>query len=1067
MIILDAKTDYSFMRGFGTPEQWLARCKAADITALGIADYCSTWGHTPFKKAFKNSGVKLIYGVQLPVVLQLDKDPRHSLVTLLATDDVKPLYDAVTLAESQMYYRPRLTWKQVREFPGIVILNYVLPQNMRAAAATNGYLGLSPQMPDHMKRLDHSRVPAYGPRFPSADLRQGYGLVQSISEGTRFGEVEIDALHALRRGELARVIPEAGYKELAALTEIAALCTADIPKGQLIVPHERKDKLGDLRAMAMEGASRLCLLINGGDGLAPRLPPEYHARLERELGVIHEKNFEDYFFFVADVVAWAGQRMFVGPGRGSSGGSLLCYLLGITTVDPLKFGTMFERFIDITRPDLPDIDTDFPDTRREEVFQYLKDTYGSERVARLGTISEFGGKSAINDTAKAFGIPADVGRALGKFTEGAGQGNTISPARVFGKEEDPSSGLLDDAGRALLAQYPDIRLATVIDGHPRHHGVHAAGVVVTNGPVTQHGSLTKEGVIHMDMRAAEDLGLVKMDVLGLKTLSVIQEACDLAGINPRTLYDLTWDDVQVFDKVFNADRVTGIFQFDGDAVRGLMRGIKVERFDDICALASLARPGPLIGGAAGTWVKVRRGDEEPRQLHKSLDSTFGVICYQEQFMQILRDLAGFDEPSVNGARRAVGKKDPEKLRSYREQFVKGAFKYFLAEQPVKTRPFVDNGIAQVELLPPDEDAAREKANALWDEICEFGSYSFNLAHAVEYAMISYMTAWLKTYHPLEFACASLRHAPDDETGKNLLRELSEEGYDYVPFDPERSLETWSIIDKKLFGGFDSVRGVGTKTAQTLLAARRANPTDWLERLTDAQRTKILKEGATPWHDLTYFGTHYADLYRDPANYRSPSLTKGAKPPVLKIKDIPAKKGEYAFLGRITTRSRRDANDPTKVAGRGGKVYATNNWFINLKIEDDTGEIGATINRFKAPEFEWLLEGDKGDLFFRGNIINEGDRKWIFIEKVLEVKPHGKQERPIPGGVAGSGSSADLSDGASGAGDGGSGTSDDAICTAPEVEGSGDVPRPDVHRKKQRRKRLPASNPKQPKQVRKK
>ena len=977
MIVLDAKTDYSFMRGFGTAEQWLARCKEIGITHLGIADYCSTWGHTFFRKAFKNSGVKLLYGVQLPVVTKLDKDPRHSLVTLIARDNLAPLYELVSKANEQSYYRPRVTWDQLKTFDGWIIVDYLLPHHIKHPPK-GAFLGINPATPDHMLKLKLPRVPCYGPRFPSPETRQGFQLFQAISEGARMGEVDIDAMHMLRQSEFDVVYKPVGITkgDLKNLQIIADKTTADIPKGTLIVPKVYKDKIARLREMAMAGAELKGLLKGGGKKKAVWTwkDPAYSERLERELAVIYEKKFEDYFFFVEDIVRFAKGRMFVGPGRGSAGGSLLCFLLDITSVDPLKFGTMFERFLDITRSDWPDIDIDFPDNRREEVFEYLKKKYGAERVARLGTISEFGGKSAINDTGKATGVPVDVCREFGKYTEGVGQGVVISPGRIFGT--GPENTMLTDEHYKLVEKFPQIKLAAMIDSHARHHGVHAAGVVVTQGPVTDFGALTKEGTLAMDMRAAEDIGLVKMDALGLRTLSIIQDACDLAGIEPKNLYDLDWEDQKVYDTIFNKDRVTGIFQFEGHAVRSLMKGLgKVERFDDICALTSLARPGPLIGGAAEGWVKCRRGDAEPRELHPCLESTHGVICYQEQMMKIVRDLAGFDEPSVNGMRRAVGKKDPEKLRGYREKFVTG-----YATHEFDRLQTADTKVEDLKAY------CQSVAEELWDELCEFGSYAFNLSHAVEYSMISFMCAWLKTYHPLPFAVACLRYAVDDEQGKNLLRELKEEGFDYVPFDPQKSRSTWAIIDGKLYGGFDSVRGFGQKTADTLVAKRNADPKGWLDKLTSSQRNRLLAEHNTPWHTLTYFGDTYGQLYENPGEFKRPYAPAGFRGPVVKVRDIPDQKGNYAFLGRIIRTSKRDMNEESRLAKREGQRMEKNDYFINLAIEDDTGEVGATVNRFKADDFKWLLEQDTSerDFFFRGNIIGEG-RRWIFIDNIVELK----------------------------------------------------------------------------------
>lgn len=352
-------------------------------------------------------------------------------------------------------------------------------------------------------------------------------------------------------------------------------------------------------------------------------------------------------------------------------------------------------------------------------------------------------------------------------------------------------------------------------------------------------------------------------------------------------------------------------------------------------------------------------------------------------MAIVRDLAGFDVPSVNGMRRAVGKKDPEKLRSYREQFIEGCIKVYRG--PHK------NGDTETMLSVAEGENHRAFAEELWDELCEFGSYAFNLAHAVEYGMISFMCAWLKLNYPLQFAAACLMHASDDEQGKNLLRELKEEDFEYVPFDPEKSQATWSIQEGKLFGGFDSVRGIGRKTAEVLLSKRNADTEHWQAELTNSQRDRINADQNTPWHTLTYFSETYKTLYDQPEEWRGVGVSAGFKGPVLRVKDIPAEKGNYAFIGRIKRVQRVDANEESRVAKRDGKKYTSNTFFFNLTLEDDTGEIGGTVNRFKSGGFEWLYEEsmEDRDFFFRGNIISTDGRRWIFVENIVELKKEAK------------------------------------------------------------------------------
>jgi DNA polymerase III alpha subunit len=942
MINLSNRTDYSFLRGYGSPEQWLERCKAIGCTAFAVTDYVSTWGYVPFTKAFAGSGVNLIYGVQIPVCTLLDKDPKHSLITLLAKSDqgVKSIFDALTLAHKQTYYRPRLTWAQVAELQDVfVIVVDAYPSDYKSIAKVPGIaIGLGAKR-DHMFAFTKSEIPCVmfpTATFPSMEHREAFELVQ------RIGQHRDVPQHMLRLEDWRQSYADDWTQWATDAEGISAQCNATLHKAtQLKVQRSLTTEW-----IAEKAKSRGLNITEGA----------YAERLRYELGVIQEKGLTDYFAFVADLCDWAKDRMFVGPGRGSSGGSLLCYILGITEVDPLVHGTLFERFIDVTRADWPDIDVDFPADRRDEIFAYLGEKYGSDHVARLGTLSLFGGKSAINDTGKACGVPYQVTRELGKFTEGS----TSSLRELFDTH---------DECKAIVSANPGLAKATLIEDHPRHHGVHAAGVVVTNEPITSFGAVDRQGTLSLDLKQAESLNLIKMDALGLRTLSVIQAACDHIGMDPRDLYKLDLNDDKVFEAVFRSNAVTSIFQFEGHAVRGLLKSVSVDRFDDLCVLTSLARPGPLIGGAASRWVACRNGEASWDSIHPDLDATFGTIVYQEQAMAIVRHLGGFDPASVNGFRKAVGKKDTEKLLGYRNAFIEGA----------------------------TEKLGIEKAELLWDEMCEFGSYAFNKSHAVAYSTLSYMSAWLKTYYPAQFALANLKYSADEDHTKQMLRELN--GIRFVPFDAERSEATWSAQDGVLYGGFDSIIGIGIKTAKALVAKRdewrAANgyglyedrqDNAWLGTLTASQREKLTKQYNTPWHTLSYFKERYAALYEKPVEWRSEGVTAGFKGPIYVTADIPEEKGNYAFLGRIGRKQQRDKNSPEEVAKRNGQKFATNTYFINLTIQDDAGEVGATINRFKADQFSWLLQENLSgrDFFFRGNIIENGKR-WIFIDNIVELK----------------------------------------------------------------------------------
>jgi DNA polymerase III alpha subunit len=464
------------------------------------------------------------------------------------------------------------------------------------------------------------------------------------------------------------------------------------------------------------------------------------------------------------------------------------------------------------------------------------------------------------------------------------------------------------------------------------------------------------------MDGAEAVGLLKFDALGLRTLAVIQDCMELAGLEPSDYHNIlsevdddTLQSPKVW-KLFQDDRVTGIFQFEGYAVRELAKKVTVSQFSDLCALTSLARPGPLYSGQADTWCAARNGETEPEYLDRRLievtEATYGQIVYQEQAMEVVRILAGFDDVGINRFRKGMGKKVPEIMAGLRNEFIDG-YLALGAELAVAGEP----------------GDYRLKAEAIFDMLEEYSGYAFNKSHAVAYSMITYVCAWLKAEYPMQFVCAQLRSHDDDKKTKALLRDLTAEGYKYVPFDIQKSEENWAIIDGVVYGGFTAVRGIGPRTAKTCLERRAADPVGWTDALTAAQRNRLLSPYNTPWHDLTRLGETYAELYRNPRE-------AGVRhQPIYQIDEVPAKKGSYCFIGKLVKATRRDKEDSGK-----------NNWFINLYFEDDSGDCGCTINRFKAPQYAYLLEEDalEKDYLVRGDIINDDGRAWFFLSKIKEL-----------------------------------------------------------------------------------
>lgn len=634
---------------------------------------------------------------------------------------------------------------------------------------------------------------------------------------------------------------------------------------------------------------------------------EYQARLEREMTLIKEKEFESYFLVVADLVQWAKERMLVGPGRGSSAGSLVCYLLRITEVDPIKNGLLFERFIDVNRADLPDIDIDFSHNRRYMVFEYLAEKYGSANVARLGSINTLKARSVMMECGKRLAIP---GRDLFKVRDVLIEYSS-GDAR-FGK------GLEDTfentgPGRRLVKEYPSAMHMTRTENHAWHTGQHAAGVLVSNYPVTNYCAVVN-GIAQIDKKGAEYLGLLKIDALGLTTLGVIEDAGVVDG---ETLYQMPLDDPAVF-KVFNDRLYAGIFQFEGASQRRVASQIEVTSFREIDHVTALARPGPLGGGAANRYIITKKGAAELTYLHpileQYLNDTFGVVLYQEQVMKIVKEVGDFSWEDTSTVRKAMsGRKGEEFFNRMRDKFIAGAAKHGIEE---------------------------ETADAIWKEIYSFGAWGMNASHTCSYAVISYWCAWMKAYHPVEYAAAILRATDKEERIIEILRELSAEGVEWIPFDAERSGIDWAAVDGRVIGGFKNIVGVGPVKAAALIQRRDSGT------LTEKDKA-LLANPELVISDLREAHTEWGHLYKEPERYNIIG-------PIREFADL--KDSDYSVLiCKLIRLERRDENENVRIMRRGGERMEGQTKFLDMFVVDDSV---STPVRIRISRRDFPAWGDK-------------------------------------------------------------------------------------------------------------
>ena len=936
MLNIRLRTEYSFRKAFGNIKKVV---ESSSGEAVGVCD-AGTWGHVSFSKACKELNKKPLFGTEIAFVedsTKREKQPTNYMAFIAKNNKgLKELYELVTKSteKENFYYFPRLSYSDLFDVSeNLIIISGTHPEwgLLPLARKSDLYIEMNPM--SSRKALDFCESKGFEPvatsdnYYPKVNDRKVYEVLVGKNRTDRTAP-----MHILNEWELKDLVPWIPEEAISNTYEIAKMCNAELPIGKMITFKAEKT----LRQMCEEGAIKRNISLKNGI---------YKDRMNRELEMIASKKFEDYFFVIADMINFAKQHMLVGPARGSSAGSLICYLLGITDIDPIKFNLLFERFIDISREDLPDIDIDFQDDRREMVINYLRDKYGSEKVAHLGTVSRYKAKSTITEVAKELGIPSWEVNDLKNTIIERRDGDDRSEFCIMDTFNDL------DVGKKVLEKYPQMRVAENIENHARHTGVHAAGIIVTEEPVFKYCSVNQQtGSAQIDKKDAEKLNLLKIDALGLRTLAVIQDILDQVNWKRRDLINLQFDDKGAF-KVLNEEKYAGIFQFEGYALQAVTRQMKIQNFEDIASITALARPGPLSSGGTTLYIKRRTGELPVEYLHpmtkESTKVTYGVVVYQEQVMTIARDIGKLSWEDVSQLRKAMSKSLGEEFFDrYWKKFKMGA---------------EENGI--------DEDQAFK----IWKNINTMGSWAFNRSHAVSYALISYWCCVLKSKFPLEFAAACLRNVKDDEQGVKLLREVVREGLVYKPFDKFKSSENWSVQDGELIGGLIGIKGVGPKMAEDVINRRKLN-----QPLTPHQE-KLLNSGETPYDDIFECERRFGHIKKDPESHN-------IKTPITDIGKLESDySGTYVFFGKLKEKNLRDMNGTANLQKRNGRRIDKLNLTLNLSFEDDTGLIISEIDRFKFPTVGKPIvdDGKISDWYLVKGNIKKGFRK-VYIEKIRKL-----------------------------------------------------------------------------------
>lgn len=861
-VSLHHHSTYSYMDGYGSPETHVQRAVDLGMPALALTEHGNVSSHVRLEKAALKAGVKPIFGCEL-YTGAVDMEARGKYkwhLTVLAENQTgyRNLLELVSRGWKEgFYYEPTVSGEMLAEHAeGLIVLSGCA--GSKIVCDLLGGKGVEEHDADYraardtaarFKALLGDRYYLEAQTFPELDrTRHTNEALSRIADELSIpivatGDVHYPKptdsdmqviLHAAGRGnntfekqqqswgydiKLAPPLSDAKVVErlratglsktaaesaLAMAATIGERCTVTLPKAER------------LRYPCPDGYDSRSLfrrwIVRGwkyrGFDQHPR-KAEYKERLNYEMRVIEAKDFVDYFLLLSDAVRNAKDNGIpVGPARGSAAASLVCYLLRITEVDPLQFPNMlFERFIDISRTDPPDIDLDFADNRRDEVRQYLIKKYGADRVGNIGNFVRYRGKNAVNDVGRVYRIPKWATGTVNDLVIDRSGGDSRFDASL----EDTAE--MFPAAKAIFDQYPDLKQAMRLEGNMRGMSVHAAGLVVGNTPLTDVCAVyTKTSgkdkrqlsVLSIDKYDAEYLGVLKIDALGLSTMGMIAIVLDLTGLTLDDLYAIPLDDPETLAG-FRSGDVVGIFQFEGRATRLVNADVVPSNFDEIADVNALSRPGPLFSGVTSNYVAVKHGRKEPEHLHPVVDRftdfTKGQIVYQEQILSIIKEIGGFPVTKLAGIRRIISKKLGEgQFQKMYDDFVVGAKERY--------------------------DIEPDLAKTIWSRMVTSAQYSFNIAHAISYSMIAFWSMWLKQHYPLEFYTASLRKAGDDTLLK-LLRDAETHGITIRPPDLALSQDTWKPYPeaKAILAGFTQVKGIGESMSATIIADRAAGRFD--------------------------------------------------------------------------------------------------------------------------------------------------------------------------------------------------------------------------------------------------
>lgn len=814
--------------GFGGPEDVIKRASDLKRSAIAITEHDNLFSAPYFEDAARKAKLKMIFGAELRLVGSIERNKQrkhHYTVLAKSVEGYQNLCALVSTAWHEgFYYLPTTDWKMLRKYSkDLIVLSgcnsgliqrflenndfdnaLLVAKKYKDIFGDNFYIEVMP-IGEHL--YDHTKavVPGLIRIADKIDARvvltndvhmldeKGSGLWRVLSSIKRRQTWEESSkmvkschqqddvfafIHA--KNVLGGLMSKNEIKRSFENQDRIAsdIDSVEIPKSGTPEFAPEKKSMKILRSLVYKELDRRGLSDN----------KEYLDRANSELALIKTKEFANYMLVVWDIIKWARKNdIMVGPGRGSSSGSLVCWLTGITSPDPIKMGLSFERFISIDRKDLPDIDIDFEDEHRDDVIGYMANRYGEDKVGTLITFHHFATRGVIQDIGRVFGIPLDQLEIISKMAVYRSTADARSSLSIREMAEE------FPIANKVFKEYPALRKAFDLEGQVRHYGRNAAGVLISSRPISEFAPIVKMNdveVAGVDIEGAKFLGALKMDILGIRTLTMLKSILDAKGKTEKWLYDLPLDDAKTLE-IFRSAKTKGIFQFEANATHSLLSQITVTKFNDIVAITSLSRPGPLHSGTTQRYKELASQGKRFRwkleKINEITRESKGLIIYQEQVMRICKDVGEMEWDDVSAVRSAMSKSlGTEYFDGYREKFRPGAKR---------------NGLSDSEI------------DRLWDALCSYGSWAFNKSHAVAYGLLSYYCAYMKAHWPRTFYMTVCNYEGDGEKLNGLLREYIERGLGKV-LPPKINV---SEIGFKLEGndirsGYTHVPKVGEKAS---------------------------------------------------------------------------------------------------------------------------------------------------------------------------------------------------------------------------------------------------------------